>query len=219
MKSYLDAIIKREQAKYLEQLLPASSGVAAEMEDYAARHNVPIADREVAAFLEITARAMRARQVLEIGAAIGYGALFLAQAVGAEGMVVTIEPDEERIALATDFLTRAGVREQVHIERGYALEVLPQMADGSFDVVYMDAIKEEYSDYLLHAVRLLRVGGVIVADNVLWKGQVAGQLLDEGQRASTEALRAFNQTLVNHTQLRAQVLSVGDGIGYGVKLA
>jgi caffeoyl-CoA O-methyltransferase len=217
MKARLDAIIRREQAEYLEQLLPANKGLLAEMEEYAAEHRVPIADREVAMFLEITARAIRARRVLEIGMAIGYAVVHFAQGMEADGLVVTIEPSDEMISRAEGYFKRAGIRDRVRVERGLALEVMPRLTE-DFDLVYLDAMKEEYTEYLKQALPLLRVGGVIIADNVLWGGQVAGEIRSDDQRASTEALREFNRQFVNHPQLRAEILSFGDGIAYGVKV-
>jgi len=217
MKARIDAIIQREQAEYLDRLLPSSTGVLAEMEEYAAEHRVPIADREVALFLEITARAINARRVLEIGMAIGYSVIHLARAMPEDGLVVTIEPNEEMIRLSEDYLSRAGLRERVRIERGRALEVMPNLTE-TFDIVYLDAVKEEYIAYLDLAVPMLREGGVIIADNVLWGGQVAGEVRSPDQTASTQALREFNQHLVRHPQLLAEVLSFGDGVGYGVKI-
>jgi predicted O-methyltransferase YrrM len=216
MKARPDAIIHREQAEYLDRLLPASTGIVAEMEADAEKNRVPIADREVALFLEITARAMKARRVLEIGMAIGYAVVHLAQALPDDGLIVTIEPNDEMIRRSEDYLRRAGVRERVRIERGLALEVIPRLEE-TFDLIYLDALKEEYSDYLDASLPLLRVGGVVIADNVLWGGQVAGEIRSPDQQASTAALREFNHHFVNHPQLRAEVLSFGDGIGYGVK--
>jgi predicted O-methyltransferase YrrM len=217
MKARLDAIIHREQAEYLERLLPANTGIIAEMEADAEKNGVPIADREVALFLEITARAMNARRILEIGMAIGYAVVHLAQGLPSDGLIVTIEPNDEMIRRAEDYLTRAGVRERVRIERGRALEVIPKLKE-TFDLIYLDALKEEYSGYLDEALPLLRVGGVVVADNVLWGGQVAGKIRSQDQQASTKALREFNQHFINHPQLRAEILSFGDGIAYGVKI-
>ncbi|MGA9996728.1 MAG: O-methyltransferase [Pyrinomonadaceae bacterium] len=217
MKARIDAIIQREQAEYLDRLLPQSTGLMAEMEAYAAEHRVPIADREVALFLEITARAINARRALEIGTAIGYGAIHLARAMSEDGRVITIEPNEEMIRLSEDYLTRAGLRERVQIERGYALEVIPRLTE-TFDLLYIDAVKEEYGEYLDLALPMLRAGGVCIVDNLLWGGQVAGELRSPDQQHSTEALREFNKKFVNHAQLRAEVLSVGDGLGYGVKI-
>jgi predicted O-methyltransferase YrrM len=161
---------------------------------------------------------MKAQRVLEIGMAIGYAVIHLTQGMPEDGLVVTIEPSEEMIKRAEDFIGRAGYSNRVRIERGYALEVIPQLKE-TFDIVYLDAMKEEYTDYLKLALPLLRVGGVVIADNVLWGGQVAGEIRSEDQTESTEALRAFNQFFVNHPQLRAEVLSFGDGIAYGVKVS
>ncbi len=215
MKASIDAIIHREQAEYLDQLLPPSKGLLAEMETYAAKHRVPIADREVARFLEITARAIGAQRALEIGMAIGYSVVHLASAVP---MVVTIEPDEEMIRLSEDYLTRAGLRDRVRIERGRALEVIPRLND-TFDLLFIDALKEEYKGYLDLALPKLRADGVVIVDNLLWGGQVAGDIRAPDQKSSTEALREFNQYFINHRQLKAEVLSVGDGLGYAVKIS
>ncbi len=217
MKARPDAIIHSEQAAYLDRLLPASTALLAEMEDYAAAHNVPIADREVALFLEITARACGARKVLEIGMAIGYSVIHLLRGMPDDGLVVTIERDEEMIRLAEDYLTRADLRAQVRIERGRALEVMPQLQE-TFDLIYLDAVKEEYTKYLELSLPLLKTNGVVIVDNVLWGGQVAGEIRSQDQIASTQALREFNERFVNHAQLRAEILSVGDGLGYAVKI-
>jgi len=217
MKARIDAIIKREQAEYLENLHPANTGLLAEMEEYAAEHGVPIADREVALFLEISARAINARRALECGMAIGYSVIHLARGMTEDGLVVTIDPSEEMIKAAQGYFARAGVRERVQIEKGYALEVIPSLNE-TFDLLFIDAMKEEYQGYLDLALPKLRTGGVVICDNLLWGGQVAGEIRAPDQKASTEALRDFNQHFVNHPQLRAEVLPVGDGLGYGVKL-
>jgi predicted O-methyltransferase YrrM len=217
VKAKLDAIIKREQAEYLENLHPQNTGLLAEMESYAAEHSVPIADREVALFLEITVRAVNARRVLECGMAIGYSVIHLARGMAEDGLVITIDPSDEMIKAAEGFLSRAGLRNRAQIEKGYALEVIPRLNE-TFDLIFLDAVKEEYRAYLDLALPKLRVGGVVICDNLLWGGQVAGEINSPDQKSSTEALRAFNQYFVNHPQLRAEVLPVGDGLGYAVKI-
>ena len=212
MKARLDAIIQREQAEYLDQLLPASDPLVAEMEAYAAEHRVPIADREVARFLEITARTTGARKALEIGMAIGYSVVHLARGMGEQGLVVTIEPSDEMIRASSGYLERAGLRDRVQIERGKALDVMPRLQD-TFDLLFIDAVKEEYKQYLDLGLQRLRSGGVVIVDNLLWGGKVAG----DDAESSTVALREFNHYFVNHPQLRAEVLPVGDGLGYAVK--
>lgn len=217
MKARIDAILKTEQAEYLDDLLPASDDLLAEMESYAAEHGVPIADREVARFLEITARAAQSKRALECGMAIGYSVIHLLSGMGADGRVVTIDPSDEMITRASDYLTRAGLRQRVQIEKGYALEVIPGLNE-TFDLLFIDAVKQEYRGYLDLALPKLRPGGGIICDNLLWGGQVAGQIRSDDQKTSTEALREFNRYFINHPQLRAEVLPVGDGLGYAVKI-
>jgi len=212
MKARIDAILQREQAEYLDQLLPQSDRILTEMEAYAAEHDVPIADREVAAFIEITARSCGARKALEIGMAIGYSVVHLARGMGAGSLVVTIEPNDEMIQAATGYFERAGVTERVRIERGKALEVMPHLNE-AFDLLFIDAVKQEYKQYLDFGLPRLRGGGVVIVDNLLWGGRVAG----DDKESSTVALREFNKYFINHPQLRAVVLPVGDGLGYAVK--
>ena len=218
MKARVDAIIRPEQAEYLDRLTPSNTGLVAEMEAYAAEHRVPIADREVARFIEITTRATGARRVLEIGMAIGYTALHVARSLPEGGEVVTVEPSEEMIAKSEEYLGRAGLRGRVTIERGFALDVIPRLT-GTFDMIFLDALKQEYAGYLELSLPLLRAGGLVIADNLLWGGQVAGEIRSQDQTASTQALREFNQVFVRHPQLLAVVLPVGDGLGYAVRLS
>ena len=212
MKAKIDAILQRDQAEYLDQLLPQTDRLLTEMEAYAAQHKVPIADREVAAFVEITARACGARKALEIGMAIGYSVVHLARGMGAGSLVVTIEPSDEMIAAASAYVQRAGIGERVRIERGKALDVMPNLEE-TFDLLFIDAVKEEYQQYLDLGLPLLRSGGVVLVDNLLWGGRVAG----DNSETATVALREFNPYFINHPQLRAVVLPVGDGLGYAVK--
>lgn len=213
MKARLDAILQKDQAEYLDRLLPQTDRLLTEMEAYAAKHRVPIADREVAAFIEITARSSGAKRALEIGMAIGYSVIHLARGMGEGSLVVTIEPNEEMINAASGYLQRAGLADRARIERGKALDVLPRL-DEPFDLLFIDAVKEEYKQYLDLGLKRLRSGGVVIVDNLLWGGKVAGH----DAEASTIALREFNVYFVNHPQLRSVVLPVGDGLGYAVKM-
>jgi caffeoyl-CoA O-methyltransferase len=218
MKSYLDAIIQRDQALYLESLLPARDQLLTEMETYSKAHDIPSSDPEVALFLAITAQAIQAKHALEIGTAIGYGAITLAWAMGQDGRVTTIDPSEDLLKTAQGFFRRAGVESQIEIVRAKALDVLPDMK-GPFDIAYLDAVKEEYPEYLDLIMPMMRRGGVIIADNVLWKGQVAAKrLLSPDQEESTEALIAFNRRFTAHSQLSGIILPLGDGLAYGIKL-
>lgn len=209
------AILHPEQEDYLERLLPPRDPLMREMEDQAFREDVPISDPEVGRFLSILARATGARRILELGTAIGYGALCLARGAP-EARVVSIDTDPERLATARRYLERGGVADRVELIEGAALDVL-QRLEGPFDLAYVDAVKTEYRRYLDQIVPKLRVGGLVVCDNLLWGGSVAAPSEDE-EDEKADALRAFNGYLMMHPQLQAVVLPLGDGLGVATKI-
>jgi predicted O-methyltransferase YrrM len=207
-----ETILRPEQETYLERLLPPRDPLLREMEEEAAREDIPISDPEVGRLLSLLARTTGARLILEIGTAIGYGALCLARGAP-EARVVSIDTDAERLATARRYLERAGVADRVELVEGAALDVLHRLA-GPFDLVYLDAVKTEYRRYLDQTLPKLRTGGLIVCDNLLWGGRVAAGEQD----ADTDALRSFNGYLMMHPQLQSVVLPVGDGLGLSAKL-
>lgn len=218
MKWKPGAIILEAQERYLESLLPERDALFSEMEDYSAGHDIPSSDPEVVNFLSICARAIGAKRAIEIGTAIGYGAIAMARAMAPAGRVTTIDISDERARIARQFIHRAGLNDRIEIVVGKALQVLPNLA-GPFDLAYIDAVKEEYSDYLDLLVPRLRRGGLIVADNVLWKGQVAtGTILSADQIESTKALQKFNRRITSHPELNAVILPLGDGLAFGVRV-
>jgi predicted O-methyltransferase YrrM len=213
VKDAPDAILRPEQAAYLERLLPPRDSLLAEMEERAAAEGIPVSDPEVGRLLGILARATKGRRVLEIGTAIGYGTLWLARsAPGAR--VVTVDPDAARLEAARGYLERAGVLERVDLVQGEALELLPRL-EGPWDLVYLDALKEEYRRCLDLVLPTVALGGVIVVDNLLWKGRAAVPP-DEPDPAA-DAIRSFNPYFLMHPQLAAQILPLGDGVGLAVK--
>jgi caffeoyl-CoA O-methyltransferase len=214
MKEGPGLLLLPEQERYLERLLPPRDPLLREMEERAAQEDVPISDPEIGRFLGILARATGARLILEIGTAIGYGALCLARGAP-EARVVSIDTDPQRLAAARHYLERAGVADRVELIEGAALEVLPRLS-GPFDLAYVDAVKKEYRRYLDQLVPKLRVGGVVALDNLLWKGRVADPPDDDDPDA--DALRAFNGYLMMHPQLQAVVLPYGDGLGVATKV-
>lgn len=213
MKEAPGLLLLPEQERYLERLLPPRDPLLREMEERAAQDGIPISDPEIGRFLGILARATGARLIVEIGTAIGYGALCLARGAP-EARVVTIDTDPERLDVARGYLERAGVADRVELIEGAALDVLPRLP-GPVDLAYVDAVKKEYRRYLDQLVPKLRIGGVVALDNLLWKGRVADPPDDDD--ADADALRAFNGYLMMHPQLQAVVLPFGDGLGVATK--
>ena len=213
MKDRADAILRAEQAAYLERLLPPRDALRREMEEASAEGDIPSSDPEVARLLEILARALRAERMLEIGTAIGYGALAMLRG-SPQGRVVTIDPDPERRARALAYLERAGVADRAELVDGKALDVLPRLQP-PFDLVYIDALKTEYRRYLDLSLPLLRVGGLVVIDNLLWKGRIAEP--PEEEDANARAIASFNPYFMIHPQLVSLILPLGDGVGLATK--
>lgn len=229
----MPAILSEETAAYLAEMEPPADDLVREMEAHAERDAIPIASRSVAHLQAILARATDADRILEFGTAIGYSTLHVAR-TGAE--VVTMDVDEERIAAAEEYLERGGISAnvvndgssdgrsesdgaRVHIHHGPALEVLDDV-EGPFDVVFLDAVKGEYEQYLERTLPMIPTGSLVVVDNLLWSGNVpaADADVEEGRRESTEALRAFNERFVNHEQLDAVISPLGDGTGIATKV-
>ena len=216
MKERADAILRSAQAGYLESSIRPREPLLAEMERYAAVEDIPISDPEVGQFLQMLVCSTGAQRVLEVGSAIGYGALWIARG-GETTQVLGLERDAERRKVALGYLKRAGVSDRVELLGGEALEVMPGLAP-PFDMVYLDADKRDYRRLLDFSLQLLRVGGLVVIDNLLWKGQVADppeDLDDEDEQA--EILRTFNGYFSMHPQLDALILPMGDGVGLAVK--
>lgn len=208
-------ILRETQDLYLQRLLPPRDPLLREMEALAAKDGVPISDPEVGRLLEITARTTGARRILELGTAIGYGAICLARGA-AEARVLSIDIDPERLALARGFIERAGLGERIELLEGPALGIVAAL-DGPFDLVYVDAVKTDYRRYLDLVLPKVRVGGTLVFDNLLWGGRVA-EPPEEEDDPEAAALGAFNGYLMMHPQLRAVVLPLADGVGLATKL-
>ena len=214
MKGGPGVILRPGQESYLERLLPPRDALLAEMEEQARRDDVPIADPEVGRLLEVLARATRARRIVEIGTAIGYGALRLARGAP-EARVVTIDRDPAMLAAARGYLERGSVLDRVELVEGEALEAIARL-EPPFDLAWVDAAKADYRRYLDRLLPLVTVGGLLVFDNVLWQGRVAEPTDDEDP--SADHLRAFNGYLMMHPQLAASVLPIGDGVALAAKL-
>jgi len=216
VKDRTGAIVRAAQERYLEKLLPPRDEVVAEMERQAADEGIPISDPEVGRLLEVLARATRARRIVEVGCAIGYGALHLARGA-AEAEVVSIDFDAGRLERARGFLERAGVAARVTLLHGAAREVLAGL-DGPFDLAYVDAAKAEYRHYLDLLLPKMTVGGTLVFDNLLWKGWIAEPPADGEEDEAARAIAAFNPYLMMHPQMKAVILPLGDGVGVATKV-
>ncbi len=193
---------------YMYSLLPARDEVLAEMEAQAAKRNIPIVGPLVGRLLHQIAAISGARQVFEMGSAIGYSTLWWARAVGSYGKVMYTDGDTNNAIEARGYFERAGVGDRIQIHTGDALEILSEQTQ-EFDIVFCDIDKEEYPRALKLALPRVRKGGLFVADNVLYKGTVA----DPGNGdARTTAIREFNRMLYASDEMEPVILPLRDGV-------
>ncbi|MFZ1125294.1 MAG: O-methyltransferase [Candidatus Baltobacteraceae bacterium] len=202
---------------YLRRLHPNPQPLVLELEQLGLADGIPIVARETGRLLSTLVHAMQANRVLEIGTAYGYSTLWMALALPPAGRIWTIDPDVERTKVALAFLARAGKAGAVDVINQPALEVLPTFPVRNLDIVFIDAVKTEYEEYLELAVPLLKRSGLVIVDNLLWDGRTAREPR-QGDDAASEALRAFNRVFLSHPQLDATILPVGDGLGLGARL-
>src|SRR5271163_4879337 len=194
-------------------MLPKRDEVLAEMEGYAAEHNVPIVGPAVARVLQQLALTINARTVFELGSAIGYSTIWWAQAVGEKGRVIYTDGDPENAQRARGYFDRAGVSERITIHTGDALEVLSEQKQ-QYDIIFNDVDKEDYPRVLRLVSPRLRKGGLFITDNVLWSGQVAQKSPAD---SATKAILEFNRKLYDSTDFYTTILPIRDGVAVALK--
>jgi predicted O-methyltransferase YrrM len=211
-------IVTDAVSTYLASLHPDPDPVLAEMEAHADRDAIPIVTPDTGELLQTLAAATGARRIVEVGTAIGVSTLYLARGLRDGGTVVSFEVDTARHESARDYLERAGLGDRVDLRLEDARSGLAGL-EGPFDLAFIDAVKQQYGDYLEGVLRILRPGALIVADNVLMSGTVATGRPDGGwSEAHIANARAFNERLHAHPEIEvASVLPVGDGVALAVR--
>ncbi|MDQ2858331.1 MAG: O-methyltransferase [Candidatus Eremiobacteraeota bacterium] len=206
-----------QDLEYLQRLHRNPSPLLLELEQYGHADDIPIVARETGRLLSTLVHAMQANRILELGTAYGYSTLWMALAMPPAGRLWTIDPDAHRTTIAADFLRRAHKADAVEIINQPALEILPTFPVRNLDIVFIDAVKTEYEEYLELTVPLLKRSGLVIVDNLLWSGKASAQAGSQDS-AATRAIRLFNKTFLTHPQLDATIVPIGDGIGIGARL-
>ncbi len=169
--------------------------------------------------LENFVRALQAKKVVEIGTLAGYSTVCLARGLASEGKVWTFEFSEKHALLAQENFQLAGVSAKVKLLLGPALERLPVIEhEGPFDLIFIDADKQNYVNYLQWAVKNVRVGGTILADNTFAWGEVGKPELETNKTPMVQALRAYNEAAANHPQLRTAIIPTFEGLTFSVRI-
>lgn len=182
----------------------------------ALQDNIPIIMDDTLEVIENLLKNRKITKILEIGTAVGYSAICFSKFLDKEGIIDTIERDEERVEKARENIKKAEVAEMINIHFGDAVEILPTFED-KYDMIFIDAAKGKYPFFLSHALRLLSENGIIIADNVLYKGYVMSDYNKHKQRTAVRNLREYLKEISENPELETQILEVGDGLAVSKK--
>ena len=211
-------IVDERLVTYINSLDRGNTPVLDEIEKEALRDFVPIIRKEMQSFLKLLLAMQKPMRILEVGTAVGFSAVLMAEYAPKGCQIVTIENYEKRIPIAKANFERAGKQEQITLLEGDATEILPQL-EGQFDMIFMDAAKGQYIHFLPDILRLLKTGGTLVSDNVLQDGDVIESRFAVTRRNRTihARMRDYLYELTHHPELETVILPVGDGITVSVR--
>lgn len=213
----MNKIINEIQQKYLHTFRNKPDSLIEEMEKYAREHNVPIFSWQSAEFLEQLVQIKNPKRALELGTAIGYSTIRIARNLKGKSIIHTIEKSSDNIIAAKDFIAKSGVSGKIKLLEGDALNVMPQLKK-KYDLIFLDADKEDYKRLFDYSLVLLRRGGLLIVDNLLWHGYAASGRIPNNYKESTKHIREFNKLFMNQPNLKTTIIPVGDGLGIGVKI-
>jgi len=212
----MSKIIYKVQKDYINSFIPVKDDLLKEMEDYAEENKIPILAKESVEFIEQLIKISNPKRVLELGTAIAYTTIRIARDLKGKSEIHTIEKSPENIAKAKYFLSKSGILKKVKLLEGEAANIMPQLKK-KYDFIFLDADKEDYKKLFDYSMVLLKRGGVIVIDNLLWHGYTASGRVPQNYKISTRHIRLFNQVFMKQPNLHSAILPIGDGIGLGVK--
>ncbi len=213
----MSKILYQSQLSYLSKFRKEIDTQILEMEDFAEQKNVPILDWSSADFLEQLIWISTPKRVLEIGTAIGYSSIRIAKSLGKKGILYTIEKSADNILIAKENISNSGLEEKIVLIEGEALVEMPKMKK-KFDFIFLDADKQDYMRLFDYSMVLLKKGGIIFIDNLLWHGYAAAADVPDNYKKSTSLIREFNEKFMSQKSLKSTILPIGDGIGLGIKI-
>ena len=211
-------IVDERLVTYINSLDRGNTPVLDEIEKEALRDFVPIIRKEMQSFLKLLLAMQKPMRILEVGTAVGFSAVLMAEYAPKGCQIVTIENYEKRIPIAKANFERAGKQEQITLLEGDATEILPQL-EGQFDMIFMDAAKAQYINFLPHVLRLMKTGGVLITDNVLQEGDLieSKYVVRRRDRTIHKRMREYMYEVKNNEQLETSIVPIGDGITISVK--
>ena len=208
--------VTAEHFRYIAERTARDDAFLVALKEAARKEGIPAINisPEQASFMQILLKLHRAREVVEVGTLAGYSAIAMARALPDDGRVRTIEVETRYADFAERWIAQSDVADRIEVHRGAGSEVLPRFSAHSADVAFLDADKSSYPRYLEECLRIVRPGGMILADNAF----AFGQLFDpEPTDSEAPAMKAFNEVIARRPDLHSVIVPIGDGLWVGVK--
>ena len=205
-------VVKEDVVRYMRTHQKQNEGYLAELEAFAHQENIPIIQHEVVAYFRFLMQTLQPKNILEIGTAIGFSALLMAENVP-EAKITTLDRNPEMIAFAKENFTKYDIRKQITLIEGDAVDTLLTL-EGEFDFVFMDSAKSKYIVFLPEVLKHLKVGGVIVFDDIFQGGDIVKPIEEvrRGQRTIYRGLHQLFEATLDNPHLTATLLPLSDGL-------
>lgn len=205
-------VVKEEIVSFMRERQAPVTDALKELEEFARRENIPIIPHETVAFFRLFLQTMQPKSILEIGTAIGFSALLMAEQVP-DAKIMTIDRNEEMVGFAKENFARFDQRKQITLLEGDAVDLLEHI-EQRFDLIFMDSAKSKYIVFLPEVLKRLEVGGVVILDDIFQGGDVARDIMEvrRGQRTIYRGLQRLFDATLDHPSLTTSLIPLGDGI-------
>lgn len=206
-------VVKEEIVDFMRTRQAQHTGFLKELEDFARKENIPIIPHETVAYFRVMMQVLQPKRVLEIGTAIGYSALLMAEN-SPNSQITTIERNDEMLGFARENIAKYDSRKQIELLEGEALDVLPTLPEDTFDFVFMDSAKSKYIVFLPEILKKVKVGGLLILDDIFQGGDVAKDIMEvrRGQRTIYRGLQRLFDATLNTPDLTASLVPMSDGL-------
>lgn len=206
-------VVKEEIVEFMRTRQAQNTGFLKELAEFAQKENIPVIPHETVAYFRLLMQTLQPERILEIGTAIGFSALLMAEN-SPQSQITTIDRNEEMIGFAKENFAKFDSRNQIELLEGEAMDLLPNLEDDSYDFVFMDSAKSKYIVFLPEVLKKVKVGGLIVLDDIFQGGDVAKDIMEvrRGQRTIYRGLQRLFDATLDNPNLTASLISMSDGL-------
>ena len=204
---------------YLIGLITDRSDCLNKIYDEAVKNHIPIVREDMASLLKVIVHMMKPGRILEAGTAIGYSSILMAEASSSDCIIDTVEIDPDLVVVARENIKRANLEERIHVIAGDMQDVFACL-DAKYDMIFLDGAKSRYIDVYDDILRLLKVGGVLLCDNISYHGKIYDEpkFVDRKHRTIVANLRSFLERLTSDDRFVTSILETGDGIAISTRI-